>query len=109
MGIFKEVRYKKDKNGNWKKTKTQIVKAPHDLGRWQRSVDLDNQTGGRYSTVLEADITRSGLSKKVTHIVSSFGSNEKVEYHLITTAGKLSTKAKEKYKGIKGVDNPIKR
>lgn len=109
MGIFKEERFIKDKKGCWKKTKEQIVKAPHDLGRWERSAELDNKTNGKYFTIYQADVTKSGLGKKVTRIVSGFGCNEKVEYNLITTTSKLGKSDYEKYRHIKGADCPIKR
>ncbi len=109
MGIFKEDSYKKDKNGKWKLVKTQIVKAPHDLGRWERSAEMDLKNGKGCYTNFQAEVTKSGLNKKVTSIVSIFGKNEKVERKLITTSNKLSIKDKKTYKGIKGYDKPITR
>ncbi len=108
MGIFKESYYIKDSKGKWRLQEEKIAKAPHDFGRWQRSAELDAEKYGDETRIFSAN-TRGGLNKKVVKVVSSFGPNEKVERTLITTSSKLSKKDKEKYKGIKGVDRPIKR
>ncbi len=109
MGIYKEEHFIKSKNGKWGLSKIQIVKAPHDIGRWQRSAELDMKNNNGDYTLFQAEVTKSGLNKKVTNVVSMLGANEKVERTLITTSSKLSKKDKQKYKGIKGFDKPITR
>ena len=109
MGIYKEQHFIKDKNGKWKKTKTQIVKVPHDLGRWQRNMELDKKSVFDDETLIQVDVTKGGLNKKVTRIVSKLGKNERVVRDLITTSSRMPRKAKEKYKNIVGCNEPIRR
>lgn len=108
MGIYLEKLFKKDKNGKLKLQETKIVKAPHDVGRWQRSIELE-RNGKTDWSVMHTDVTRSGLNKKVTSIRTKLGNDEIVDRKLITTASRLSRKDYEKYKHIKGADCPIKR
>lgn len=108
MGIYKEDFYVKNTKGKWELLKTQIAKAPHDMGRWSKSAENDAEKFGD-KTFLQMDNTKGGMNKKVTSVVTIFSPNEKVERTLITTSSKLSKKDKEKYKGVKGWDKPIKR
>lgn len=109
MGIYLEEHFIKDKDGSWVPIRTQIVKAPHDLGRWQRSVELDSKNNNSDFSVFQTRTTKSGFNKKVTNIVSMFGRNERVDRTLLTTSNKLSRIDKEKYKNVKGVNKPITR
>lgn len=108
MGIYKEEYFFKNQKGEWVKSKNQIVRAPHDVGRWQRSVELEKKNGGYYSLV-QAEVTKSGFNKKVSFVSTMIGKDERVDRTLITTSNKLSKRDREKYKGIKGCDSPIKR
>lgn len=111
MGIYLEEHYVKDKYGKWKPTKTQIVKAPHGVSQWERSVEMDKAKDKKYNTYFMPVITKGGLNKKVAFVSSLVGDglNEKVDRTLLTTSSKLSKKDKQKYKGIKGFDKPITR
>lgn len=108
MGLYLEKLFKKDKNGKFKLHETKIVKAPHDVGRWQRSIEIERKNG-LDSSILHTDITNGGLNKKVVSIRTKLGNDEIVDRKLITTANRLGKKDREKYKKIKGSDNPIKR
>lgn len=95
MGIFLVQNFKKDSKGNWVETSKKIDKAPHDVGRWNRSRDLDE-------TYVVTATTRGGLSQKVVRTTTYFDKGrEKVNYKLITTSNKLSKVVKEKYANVK--------
>lgn len=95
MGIFLVKNFKKDSKGNWVETSQKLDKAPHDVGRWNRSRELDG------SYVVTAT-TRGGLSKKVVNTTTYFNNHtEKIKYSLITTSNKLSKADKEKYANVK--------
>lgn len=109
MGIYDEKIFKKDNKGNLKLIDRKIVKVPHDVGRWQRSAEIEAKSECRDFTTLQIDVTKSGLNKKVSSITTKLQGGELVVRDLITTSNKLSKKDKEKYKNIKGCDNPIRR
>lgn len=109
MGIYEEKTFIKDKKGNLKLIDRRIVIAPHDVGRWQTSAEIEAKSGLKDSTTLQVDMTKSGVNKKVTSIVSKLEGGEIVVRNLITTSNKMPIKAKEKYKGVKGCDKPLKR
>lgn len=109
MGIYEEKTFVKDKKGNLKLIDRKIVKAPHEVGRWERSAELEAKSGLSDATTLQVDVTKSGLNKKVTSIMSKLEGGEIIVRNLITTSNKLSNKAKLKYKGVKGCDKPIRR
>lgn len=102
MGIFLQSIYDRDRNGRFYLKEKKIVEAPHDTGRWDRSIELDKQHKGKFSTSYQASLTKSNLNKKVTHVVSDLDNGERVVYDLISTSNKLSKANKEKYKNIKG-------
>lgn len=88
MGLYKKEVFKKDNNGNWQKQSSTIEKAPHDIGRWQRSCELEKKSDLRERSYITHGTTRTGINKKVQQVRSYFG-NEKVVRTLITTANKL--------------------
>lgn len=108
MGIFKEDTYIKQKNGVLKLVDSEIVKAPHDVGRWEKSAELDLKNKGDY-TSFQTETTKSGVNKKVTKVFSRIENDTFVCRELITTSNKLSQKDREKYKNVKGFDNPRRR
>ena len=98
MGVYLEEHFIRDKNGKWKLTKTQIVKAPHSVSQWERSIELDSANGQGYNTFIKPVITKGGLNKKVAFVSSLVGDgfNEKVDRTLLTTSSKLSKRDKQK-------------
>jgi len=95
MGIYKKTVYKRDRKGAWVKTDCRLEKAPHDVGRWKRSCQLEKYNNGGEITYLTTVNTKSGLNQKVTQARTYFGKNERVVRDLITTSNKLP-------KGYKG-------
>lgn len=89
MGLFKKEVFIKDKNGNWNKVKSQIEKAPHEVGRWNRSRELEKNSDLKERTYLKIIPTRTGINSKVTKATTYFGDNEKVVRSLITTSNRL--------------------
>ncbi len=102
MGIFLQTIYDRDRNGKFYLKGKKIVEAPHDTGRWDRSIELDKPHKGRFSTSYQTSPTKGNLNKKVTHIVNDLDTGERVVYDLISASNKLSKANKEKYKNIKG-------
>jgi len=109
MGIYEEKTFIKDKKGNLKLVERKIVKAPHEIGRWKTSAELERTCCLKDSTIIQVDTTKSGVNKKVTSITSKLEGGQIVVMDLITTSNKLSNIVKQKFKGVKGCDKPITR
>ena len=88
MGIYKKEVFKKDKKGAWKKVKSTTENAPHDVGRWKRSLALEKKSSAGEKTFINIAPTRGGLNEKVVSARTYFG-NEKVVRTLLTTSNKL--------------------
>ena len=95
MGIYKKETKVLNNNGKWVTVSTKLEKAPHDVGRWKRSCQLEKYNNGGEITYLTTVNTKSGLNQKVTQARTYFGKNERVVRDLITTSNKLP-------KGYKG-------
>lgn len=89
MGLYKKEVFKKDNKGNWKKISSSVEKAPHDVGRWNRSVELEKRSNEGEKTYFNVGSTRGELNEKVVSARTYFGNNEKVVRTLITTSNKL--------------------
>lgn len=82
MGIFLVENFKKNSKGNWVEISSKLDKAPHDVGRWNRSHELDK-------TFVQTATTRGGLSKKVVKTTTHFDkSRKKANYEPTKTPNK---------------------
>ena len=89
MGLFEKNTYKKDKYGRWKLVDSKVEKAPHDMGRWKRSLQMEENSSLGEKTYITPEITKGGLNIKVKQARTYFGPNDKVVRTLITTSNKL--------------------
>lgn len=89
MGFFRKCVYKKDKKGAWNCVNCDIEKAPHDVGRWKRSCELERRGNHFDKTYLKLAPTKTGISEKVVKATTYFGKDEKVVRTLITTSNRL--------------------
>lgn len=89
MGLFEKKVYKKDNKGNWKLVSSKVEKAPHDVGRWEQSRNLEKKSSLGEKSFIDKKPTFGGLSQKVTEIRTYFGNDEKVVRTLITTSNRL--------------------
>lgn len=92
MGLFRKQNYIKDKKGKWILVKDEIENAPHDIGRWLQSKELERKSDLHERVFLNYQSTKGGLNKKVSKVSSYFGKNEKTVRTLITTSNKLPRK-----------------
>jgi len=95
MGIYKKETKVLNNNGKWVTVSTKLEKAPHDVGRWKRSCELERRYPNGERSFYDFKPTKSGINSKVTQVRTYFGNNEKVVRTLITTSNKLP-------KGYKG-------
>lgn len=89
MGWYIKEVFKKDNTGKWRKQSSELEKAPTDIGRWQRSCELEKKSSLKERTYLSTMPTKTGINEKVTRARTYFGKNEKVIRTLITTSNKL--------------------
>ena len=89
MGLYQKEVFIRDKTGQWNLKSSTIEKAPHDLGRWEQTRQLENNSNLGEKTYFDFAPTKTGLNQKVTRARTYFGKNEKVVRTLITTANKL--------------------
>lgn len=95
MGLFRKQNFVRNKSGNLVLVKDEIENAPHDIGRWMQSKELEKKSDLHERVYMNFQSTKGGLNKKVTKVSSYFGKNEKTVRTLITTSNKLPKKYKK--------------
>lgn len=95
MGWYEKKVYKKQKNGAWKCVKCELERAPHDVGRWTQSGELEKKSSIGETTYFTRAKTMSGINQKVIQARTYFGADEKVVRNLITTSSRLPKRYKK--------------